>query len=80
MRGPETAGGLAGCPPADPSLRKNRTHVKVCRFSVSLVPLTRASRDICRTTSTAISRDAAADSISVTMMLSRNQSAKATTG
>jgi hypothetical protein len=53
--------------------------VKVCRFSVSLVPLTRASRDICRTTSTAISRDAAADSISVTMMLSRNQSAKATT-
>ena len=31
VRGPGTAGGLAGCPPAGPSLRKSRTHVNLCR-------------------------------------------------
>jgi hypothetical protein len=32
MRGPETAGGLAGCPPVSPSLRKSRTHATWVRL------------------------------------------------
>jgi len=33
VRGPETDGGLAGCPPAGPSLRKSRTHVTPMSFA-----------------------------------------------